>query len=144
VVAEIAHQILLALAFIIFVPAGVQDEDIAIADLGAGFFDHCRRDRRPVRNLRRQIDHDAVADQIIERQRGHVAGAPVGRMHGAVEMGAGVHRGLDALGDDADGLQVLCVIHLVAGIADPAGGVDAHGVGQIDDLHGNCFSGLFG
>jgi hypothetical protein len=29
----------------------------------------------------------------------------------------------------------LRVIHLVAGIADPAGGVDAHGMGQIDDLH---------
>ena len=77
-----------------------------------------------------------MADQIIERQRGHVAGSAVGRMHGAVEMGARVHRGLDALGDDADGLQVLRVIHLVAGITDPAGGVDAHGVGQIDDLHG--------
>ena len=90
-----------------------------------------------------QIDHDAVADQIIERQRSHVAGTAVGRMHGAVEMGAAVHRGLDPLGDDADRLQVLRVIHLVAGITDPAGGVDAHGVGQIDDLHGDCFSGLF-
>ena len=65
------------------------------------------------------------------------AGPPIGRMHGAVEMGARVHRGFDALGDDADRLQVLRVIHLVAGITDPAGGVDAHGVGEIDDLHGN-------
>ena len=38
VVAEIAHQILLALAFVIFVPAGMQDEDVAVADLGAATF----------------------------------------------------------------------------------------------------------
>jgi len=67
VIAEIAHQILLALALVVFMPAGVQDQNVAVVNLRARFFDHLRRDRRPVGNLRRQIDHDAVADQKIER-----------------------------------------------------------------------------
>ena len=62
--------------------------------------------------------------------------AVVGRVHGAVEMGADMHRGVDALRDDADGLQVLRVVHLVAGVADPAGRVHVHDVGHVDDLHG--------
>ena len=135
VVAEIADEILLALPFVIFVPSGVQDEDVAGADIGARLFDHLRRDRRPILHLRRQIDHDALIDQKVERQRRHVAGASVGGMHGAVEMRAGVHRRLDPLRDDALRLQVLRVIHLVARVADPAGRMDAHGVREIDDLH---------
>ena len=40
-----------------------------------------------------------------------------------------------------DRLQVLRVVHLVAGIADPAGRVDAHGVREIDDFHFRSFVG---
>ena len=36
VIAEVLHQILLRLAFVMAVPAGVQNEDIAFADVGAG------------------------------------------------------------------------------------------------------------
>jgi hypothetical protein len=43
---------------------------------------------------------------------------------------------VDPLGDDHLGLQILRVIHLVPGIADPAGGMHAHGMREIDDFHG--------
>ena len=36
VIAEVFHQILLRLAFVMAVPAGVQNENIAFADIGAG------------------------------------------------------------------------------------------------------------
>ncbi len=81
------------------------------------------------------VDHDAAVDEIIERQRGHVALAVVGRVHGAVEMGADMQRGVDALGDDHLRLQVLRVVHLVAGIADPARRMHVHHVTHVDDLH---------
>src|SRR6476620_9016913 len=42
---------------------------------------------------------------------------------------------VDALCDDADGLQILRVVHLVAGIADPAGRMHIHDMGKIDDFH---------
>ena len=44
--------------------------------------------------------------------------------------------GIDPLGDDRLGLQILGVIHLVAGIADPARRVQVHHVRQVDHLHG--------
>ncbi len=81
------------------------------------------------------VHHDAAVDQIVERQVRHVAFWIIGRVHGAVEMGADMQRGVDTLRDDADGLQVLRVIHLVAGIADPAGRMHVHDVGEIDDFH---------
>ena len=58
----------------------------------------------------------------------------VGRVHGAVEMGADMQGGVDALRHDHLGLQILRVIHLVAGVADPVGGVHVHDVGEIDDF----------
>src|SRR6476646_888887 len=42
---------------------------------------------------------------------------------------------VDALCDDADGLQILRVVHLVAGITDPAGRMHIHDMGKIDDFH---------
>ena len=36
VIAEVLHQILLRLAFVMVVPAGVQNENVALADVGAG------------------------------------------------------------------------------------------------------------
>ena len=50
-------------------------------------------------------------------------------------MRADVQRGLDALGDDHLRLQVLRVIELVAGVADPAGRVHVHDMGEVDDFH---------
>jgi len=50
-------------------------------------------------------------------------------------MGAHMQRGIDALRHDHLSLQVLRVVHLVARIADPAGGVDVHHMGHVDDLH---------
>ena len=97
--------------------------------------DHLRRDHRPVVQLAGEVDHDALVDQIVERQRGHVAFAAVGRMHGAVEMRADMQRRLDALRDDHLRLQVLRVVHLVAGIADPARRMHVHDVRKVDDLH---------
>ena len=81
------------------------------------------------------IDHDAAVDQIIERQMRHVAVPVIGRVHGAVEMGADMQRGVDALRHDHLRLQILRVVHLVAGIADPAGRMHVHDVGEIDDFH---------
>ena len=135
VIAEVFHQILLRLAFVMPVPAGVQNQNVALADVGAGAFDHLRRDHRPVVHVLGDVDHHAAVDQIVERQMRHVALADFGRVHGAVEMGADMQRGVDALRDDHLRLQILRVIHLVAGIADPAGRVHVHDVGQIDDLH---------
>ena len=122
------------------VPAGVQNQDVAFADVGARALDDLRRDHRPVVHVLGDVDDDAAVDQIVERQMRHVALRIVGRVHGAVEMGADMQRGVDALRDDADRLQVLRVIHLVAGIADPAGRVHVHDVGQIDDFHRFTFS----
>src|SRR5438105_12990952 len=50
-------------------------------------------------------------------------------------MGAHVERGLDTLGRDHLGLQVLRVIHPVAGIADPARRMHVHHMTHIDDFH---------
>ena len=135
VVAEVFHQILLRLAFVVAVPAGVQDEDVALADIGAGAFDDLRRDHRPVVHVLRDIDDHAAVDQIIERQMRHIAVAVVGRVHGAVEMRADMQRGIDALRHDHLRLQVLRVVHLVAGVTDPAGRMHVHDVGEIDDFH---------
>ena len=142
VIAEVFHQILLRLAFIMSVPAGVQNEDVALADVGAGALDDLRRDHRPVVHVLGDVDHHAAIDQIIERQVRHVALPVIGRMHGAVEMGADMQRGVDALRDDPHRLQILRVIHFVAGIADPAGRVHVHDVGEIDDLHRVLSSGF--
>ena len=135
-VAEVAHQVLLRPAFVVPVPAGVQDEDVALPDVGAGALDDLRRDHRPVVHVLGDVDHHAAVDQIVERQRGHVALAVVGRVHGAVEVRADVQRRVDALGHDPHGLQVLRVIHLVAGVADPARRMHVHDMAHVDDFHG--------
>ncbi len=57
------------------------------------------------------------------------------RMFSPTSDGADMERGIDALGDDHLGLQVLRVVHLVAGISDPAGRVHVHDVAHVDDLH---------
>src|SRR5262249_27649324 len=59
--------------------------------------------------------------------------------HGAVEMGADVQRSVDALRHDHLSLEVLGVVHLVARIANPAGGVDVHHMGHVDDFHSSGF-----
>jgi hypothetical protein len=56
-------------------------------------------------------------------------------MHGAIEMGPDMQGGVDALRHDHLGLQILRIIHLVAGIADPAGRVHIHDMGEIDYFH---------
>jgi hypothetical protein len=50
------------------VPAGVQDQNVAVANIGAGTFNDLRRDHRPVMHLLRDIDHNTAIHQIIERQ----------------------------------------------------------------------------
>ncbi len=135
VIAEVFHQILLRLALVMFMPAGVQDQNVALADIGAGTLDDLRRDHRPVVHVLRNVNDHAAIDQVIERQMRHVAMPVVGRVHGAIEMRADVQRGVDALRHDHLRLQVLRVVHLVAGIADPTGRVNVHDVGEIDDFH---------
>ena len=135
-VAEVFDEVLLRPALVVFVPAGVQDEDVALADVGAGALDDLGRDHRPVLHVLGDVDDHAAVAEIVERQMRHVAVAVVGGVHGAVEMRADMHRGVDALRDDADGLQILRVVHLVAGVADPAGRVHVHDVRHVDDLHG--------
>ena len=56
-------------------------------------------------------------------------------MHGTVEMCADVQRRVDALCHDHLRLEILRVVHLVAGITDPARRVHIHDMGEIDDLH---------
>jgi hypothetical protein len=56
-------------------------------------------------------------------------------MHGAIDVSADVQRHVDALGDNALRLQVLGVIHLVAGVPDPTRRVDIHEMGQICNPH---------
>ena len=46
--AEIAHQVLLRLALPIALPAGVNDQDVAVLHLDRRRLDHGRRDHRPV------------------------------------------------------------------------------------------------
>ena len=96
--------------------------------------DHGRGNHRPVVHVLRDVDHRAGADQEIERIGGHVAHA-VGAVHGAVDVGADVQGGVDALRDDHLGLQVLRVVHLIAGIADPARRMHIHQMTEIDDFH---------
>ena len=67
VIAEIFHQILLRLAFVVAMPAGVHDEDVALADVGAAALDHLGRDHRPVVHVLGDVDHHAAVDEIIER-----------------------------------------------------------------------------
>lgn len=57
-------------------------------------------------------------------------------MQGAIEMGADVQRRVDPLRDDADGLQILRIIHFVAGVADRAGRMRVHDVRHVDNFHG--------
>ena len=59
----------------------------------------------------------------------------VGSVHGAVDVGSDVKRHVDALRDDHLGLQVLRVIHLVAGIADPTWSVHIHQMSKVQDFH---------
>jgi hypothetical protein len=47
-------------------------------------------------------------------------------MHGAVDVRTDMKGGVDTLGHDLLGLQILSVIHLVAGIADPAWRLHVH------------------
>ncbi len=65
----------------------------------------------------------------------HIALAVIGRVHGAIEMSTYVQGGVDPLRDNHLALQILRVIHLVAGIADPAGRMHVHDMGEIDDFH---------
>src|SRR5689334_13120743 len=50
-------------------------------------------------------------------------------------MSAHVQGRVDALRDDPYCLQILRVVHLVAGVSDPAGRMHVHDVGEIDDFH---------
>ena len=120
-------------------PAGVQDEDIALPDVGTRALDDLRGDHRPVVHVLGDVHHHATIDQIVERQRGHVAFAIVSRVHGAIEMRADVQGGVDALRHDPHGLQVLRVIHLVAGVSHPARRMHVHDVAHVDDFHGGSF-----
>ena len=124
--AEIADEVLLRVALVVAVIAGVEDQDVALLDLDARRGDHVRGDDVPVADLVGDVDDHALVDQEFERVGGHVAVAAVGGVERAVEMGADMQRGVDALRDDAHRLQVLGVVHLVAGVADPAWRMDAH------------------
>jgi hypothetical protein len=46
-----------------------------------------------------------------------------------------MQRRIDALRYDHLRLEILRVVHLVAGITDPAGRVHIHDMGEVDDLH---------
>jgi hypothetical protein len=56
-------------------------------------------------------------------------------MHGAVDIRADVQGHVDALRDDALRLQVLGIVHLVPGIADPARRMHVHEMGEVRDPH---------
>jgi hypothetical protein len=43
--------------------------------------------------------------------------------------------GVYSLGNDADRLQILRVVHFIAGVSHPARRMDAHPVGKVDHLH---------
>ena len=133
--AEILHQVLPRSALVMAMPARMQQQNVAIADVCARALDDLRRDHGPVRHLGGNIDHHPPVHQIIERQRGHVAFGIVGRVHGAVEMRADVKRGLDPLRDNHLCLQVLRVVHPVTGVSDPARGMHVHHVAHVDHFH---------
>ena len=50
-------------------------------------------------------------------------------------MRADVQGRVDSLRNDSDRLQILRIVHLVAGVTDPAGRMHVHDVGKIDDFH---------
>src|SRR5262252_11018640 len=50
-------------------------------------------------------------------------------------MGADVKRRIDALRNDHLRLQILRVIHFVAGISDPSRGMHVHHMAHVDDFH---------
>jgi hypothetical protein len=54
---------------------------------------------------------------------------------GAVDVSADVQCHIDPLCNDHFGLQILLVIHFVAGIADPARGMYVHEVTEVDNFH---------
>jgi hypothetical protein len=56
-------------------------------------------------------------------------------MHGTIEVSPDVQSRIDALGHNHLRLQILRVVHLVAGVADPTGRMHIHNVGEIDDFH---------
>ena len=132
--AEIAHQVLLWLPLPIAVPAGVNDENVAVLHFYGRRLDHFRGDNRPVIHVLRDVNHGAGSDQEIQWIGGHIAHA-VGPMHRTVDMRSDMQRRIDALGDDHLCLQVLGVIHLIAGIADPTRRVDVHQMTEVDDFH---------
>src|SRR6202012_4196705 len=63
--AEIAHQILLRLTFPVAIPAGVNDQDVAVLDLNRSRLDHGRGDDGPVIHVFRHIDDSAGTYQKI-------------------------------------------------------------------------------
>ncbi|CAB5024086.1 unannotated protein [freshwater metagenome] len=133
VMAEVAHEVLLRLTRVVLVVAGVQNQDVTLLHLHLRG-DHLRGDDAPVLDVVRDVDDDALVDELGERERGHV-GASVGGVNRAVEVSAGVQRGLDALGHDAVGLESLRVVDLAARVPHPAGCVHSPVVRQVNDLH---------
>ena len=133
--AEIADQVLLRLALPVAVPAGMDDQDVAVAESPTGAASIISGVITAQSSMCADISTTAPGPhQKVERVGRHVAHA-VGAVHGAVDMGADVQRGVDPLRHDHLGLQVLRVIHLVAGITDPAGRVDVHEMGEVDNFH---------
>src|SRR5215469_7485583 len=132
--AEITDEVLLRLALVVAVEAGVNDQDVAApyVDLAE---DVLGLDHVPVLADIRDIDDHALVDELVERQRGHVETA-VGTVHRTVEMSSGVQGCLDPLRDDPVRLQGLCVVDACPWVADPAWRVEVPWMGQIDKPHG--------
>ena len=86
--AEIADEILLRLALVVAVEAGMDDQDVAAAYFNP-VEDVLGLDHVPVLADVRDVDDDARVDKLLERQGGDVE-TPVGTMHGTVEMRPGV------------------------------------------------------
>ena len=135
--AEIANEILPRLSLPITMPSSMNDEDVPFLHLNRRRLDHFGSDDGPVVHILRDIDHCAGTDQEIQGIGGHVAHT-VGSVHGAVDVRADVERHVDPLRDDHLGLQVLRVIHLVAGVTDPTWRMHVHQMTEVDDLHGDC------
>ncbi|OLB93211.1 MAG: hypothetical protein AUI15_19085 [Actinobacteria bacterium 13_2_20CM_2_66_6] len=130
---EVALLILLGPAVVEAVPAGVEDDDVALLYLHA--VGHLLRlDHGPVVHLIGEVDDHAFSAERGQRDRGHVLAAR-DDVHLAIEMRPGVKRRLQILRDDAVGGVALEVAELRRRVADPPGCVDREDVRQIDQLH---------